>query len=84
MTDDHMNADFANTTFGFLKKAFLSGDKENTFQPRGPAKLRDGDWEYRCEVKGDIAKFSGHESITKNDKIVFTHQFFGGLAIGDD
>ena len=37
MEPDKMNVSFANETFGFLKKAFLAGDKENKFQHRNPS-----------------------------------------------
>ena len=48
MEPDSMDMDFALTTFSFLKKALLAGDKQNAFQPRGPENFRDGDWEYNC------------------------------------
>lgn len=84
MESKNMDANFANTTFDFLKKVLSAGDKENAFQPRGPENFQDGDWEYRCVLSGDITKFKGNESISQNNQIVFTHDFVGGLVIGQD
>lgn len=81
MTEKHMGSDFANETFVFLKKVLSVGDKETVFQPRGPKTLDDGRWQYKCELEGDITKFKGHESISYDNEVVFTHDFFGGLAI---
>lgn len=81
MTPEKMDTTFARETFGFLKKAFLIGDKENTFQPRGPVDFQDGDWKYHCELNGDITKFKGTESISRNNTVVFTHDFVGGLVV---
>ncbi len=82
MQPDVMDSTYANQTFGFLKQALLAGNKEQNFQPRGPQDFSDGEWAYRCEIQGDIATFTGHEYISQNDKIVFTHDFVGGLVIG--
>jgi hypothetical protein len=81
MTNKHLDSEFAEKTFSFLKNALSAGDKESAFQPRGPKELSDGDWQYECMVEGNIDKFSGHESISYNGEVVFTHDFFGGLVI---
>jgi Domain of unknown function (DUF5680) len=81
MAENHMDGALAAKTFTFLKKALSTGDKETTFQPRGPKELSDGRWSYQCRIEGTIEKFSGHETISYNDKIVFTHDFFGGIVI---
>jgi hypothetical protein len=75
---------FARDTFDFLKKALSDGEKVEDFQPRGPKKYEDGDWSYICKWKGSIEKFEGHEEIAYKSKTVFTHDFFGGLAIAKD
>ncbi len=72
---------FAHQTFDFLKQALSTGEKQTTFQPRGPAKLTDDVWEYRCTWQGDICRFSGHEEISYNKDVVFTHDFLGGLIV---
>jgi len=72
---------FAHETFGFLKKALSSGEKQGTFQPRGPKNFSEGDWDYSCEWQGDITKFEGHEQIFLNKKLVFIHDFMGGLIL---
>ena len=84
MSDGYMDNKAAEETFAFLKKVLSSGDKENQFQPRGPKTFNDGEWSYQCDVEGSIEKFQGHESISRNGLIVFTHDFAGGLVIGQD
>ena len=81
MTEDHMDSVFADKTFVFLKQVLSAGDKEIIFQPRGPKKFSDGDWKYQCTFDGDISKFSGNESISYKNEVIFTHEFFGGLVI---
>ena len=76
--------DFAEQTFGFLKKALSAGDKEKTFQPRGPEMFYEGPWTYYSRVKGDITKFEGEEMILYGTEIVFRHKFFGGLVINGE
>lgn len=84
MSDDCMDNSFAEETFTFLKKVLSAGEKENQFQPRGPKDFQDGEWQYHCEVDGTIEKFNGHEAISLKGKTVFTHDFVGGLVIGED
>ena len=81
MVAERMDENFALETFSFLKKAFIMGDKENTFQPRGPADFNDNDWQYHCKLNGDTTKFSGHEFISLKQETVFTHEFFGGIVV---
>jgi hypothetical protein len=84
MVDSRMDEGFAKETFTFFKKALSAGEKENDFQPRGPNTFKDGEWNYQCKVAGDIKKFSGDESISYQGTIVFTHEFEGGLVVGQD
>ena len=80
MTPGFTDSDeFAEQTFGFLKKAMSTGEKRQKFQPRGPDVLEDGDWKYESEWDGTISDFIGSEKISFKDKIVFTHDFRGGL-----
>lgn len=81
MHEKYMDSIHANQTFAFLKKALSVGEKETSFQPRGPHVFEDGEWTYICEVFGDIKKFHGNETITNEGVTFFTHDFFGGLAI---
>ncbi len=82
MTDKYKgNGEFADQTFGFLKKAMSAGDKASSFQPRGPKTFTDGDWSYQSKLEGDIVKFEGSESISYKGEIVFTHNFIGGLVV---
>ena len=81
MTENHMDSDLADKTFTFLKRVLSAGDKEAIFRPRGPRELSDGSWKYRCQLEGDIKKFSGHEFIRYDNEIVFIHDFSGGLVV---
>jgi hypothetical protein len=74
------DAQFAHTTFGFLKRALRTGDKNKNFQPRGPENLKDGDWEYMNKCEGDISEFKGHEEIHYKGELVFVHDYFGGIV----
>ena len=75
----HGDRDFAKQTFEFLKKVLRQ--KESEFQPRGPEKLTEGDWEYKCNMEGDIKNFKGSEKILYKGEVVFTHDFIGGVVI---
>lgn len=79
MTENRMDSEFAGKTFHFLKKVLSAGDKENVFQPRGPKELSEDSWQYLCQLEGNIKKFNGHESISYNGEVVFTHDFLGGV-----
>ena len=73
------DADFANATFEFLKKAMRSGENSGEFQPRGPKSLKDGDWEYKNDCTGDISNFRGHEEIHFKGEFIFEHDYLGGV-----
>jgi len=72
---------FAHQTFNFLKKALSAGEKKQEFQPRGPKEFKDKEWQYACTWEGDITKFKGNEKISHKEKLVFTHNFIGGLIL---
>lgn len=67
-------------TFAFLKKTMLA-KVTGSFCPRGPPELIDGDWKYASTLTGDIQKYKGSETIYFKGEKVFTHDFFGGLAV---
>lgn len=81
MAENHMDGNMADKTFTFLKQVLSAGNKESTFQPRGPRELSVDSWKYQCKLEGDIKKFSGHEFISYENEIVFTHDFSGGLIV---
>lgn len=83
MTENHMGTGLVDETFVFLKKVLTAGDKVTAFQPRGPKEFSNGSWKYECELEGSIDKFSGQEFISYENKIVFTHEFFGGTVISN-
>ncbi|MBI2049360.1 hypothetical protein HYT32_00390 [Candidatus Roizmanbacteria bacterium] len=47
---------------------------------RGPKVLEDGEFRYTNEWKGNLEEFSGEESITKSDKLVYSANYIGGLV----
>lgn len=47
---------------------------------RGPRNLEDGEYSYKNNWEGDIEKFSGEESISKNGQIAFKTKYTGGLV----
>ena len=75
----HGDFEFAKTTFNFLKKALMLIKEERPF--RGPLNLKEGDYEYKDESKGDITNFKGEEVILFKGKIVFRQHYIGGLII---
>ena len=75
------DANFAHKTFDFLKKALSAGEKQEEFQPRGPKKFTNGEWDYVCEWECNISNFKGSEKILFKSEIVFIHDFFGGLIL---
>ncbi len=79
MTSGDYNPELAYQTFGFLKKAMSTGKDGNVFQPRGPNIFTDGDWRYESDWDGGISGFKGSEKISLNNRIVFTHDFHGGV-----
>jgi hypothetical protein len=83
MEPERMDSAFAKETFGILKLALCSGDKKAKFQPRGPAELSDGVWQYFCQTNGDITGFIGNERMLHREEVVFRHHFFGGLIVKD-
>lgn len=61
-----------------LRKALSAMPDE--MPARGPKALRNGEYAYKNNWQGDIEKFSGEESISKNDKIVYNAKYVGGLV----
>lgn len=60
----------------FLKEALSNVPKDMPF--RGPKEFQRGNFEYRCEVIGDIDWFNGSEVIYKNGIKVYECIFHGG------
>ena len=60
----------------FLKAALRHGTPDMPY--RGPAQYREGDYEYRCAVKGDFAWFEGREAIAYQGRIIYECRFHGG------
>jgi len=47
---------------------------------RGPRSFKNNEFEYRNEVKGDLANFEGEEQILYNNKMVYKVVYHGGLV----
>lgn len=65
--DDFKND--AGEIYVFLRKALMNFDDSIPF--RGPSSWREGSFEYTFLFEGDVAYFSGRESITRNGVEVF-------------
>lgn len=76
----HGNEKITHEVFIFLKKALMVMDPKKPF--RGPAKFKDGEFEYVSILKGDIKDFVGNEKILQNGKLVFEQNFIGGIIVG--
>ena len=63
------------TLYGFLRKAMSLVSKDSPF--RG-ANLEEGDFEYKNQSEGDIARFNGVERIFFKGKEVYRLEYHGG------
>ena len=60
----------------FLKEALLLVTEECPC--RGPVEYENGDYTYKCSVKGDFGWFYGYEEIYYKDRLVYEYAFHGG------
>ncbi len=60
----------------FLRKAMMQLSADRPF--RGPAKLKDGDFEYLDKGEGDVNQFRGTEQILYKGKEVYRLEYHGG------
>jgi len=70
------NEDFA-PIYEFLGKV-LTGTK--TGLPRGIDGTSDGNFSYHFAMDGDLDNFSAHEEIFRDEKLVYSAKFLGGLV----
>ena len=73
-----VNSPDANThqVYALLRKAMSAVSKDRPF--RGPAHLKEGDFEYKDEISGDINQFRGTEKIFHKGKEVYRLEYHGG------
>jgi hypothetical protein len=64
--------------YGFLQQALKLIPEDKPF--RGPAFLKEGDFEYKNFFEGEIENFSGEEVIYYQRKEVFKTEYLGGLV----
>ncbi|MDR1329757.1 MAG: DUF5680 domain-containing protein [Oscillospiraceae bacterium] len=76
IVSDNFSDDFLRETYDFLKEVLLLAPKEYPY--RGPSEYANGDYSYKCTVKGDIDWFYGYEQIFFRDEMVFECAFHGG------
>lgn len=81
MLPEYRDMDFAEKTFTFLKKALLLVGEPRPF--RGPATLKEGEFEYISHTDGDIRAFTGIERISYQGKEVFRQDYAGGVILHD-
>ncbi len=74
--------DITKATFQFLKVALMKVTPQLPY--RGPKNFKDGEWEYKLKVDGDLADFEGKEAISKGGRLAFSQVFFGGVVINKD
>jgi len=46
---------------------------------RGPKELIDGDFTYKNDLEGDVERFSGEERIYKDNILLYTAKYVGGV-----
>ena len=62
--------------YEFLRKAMSLVSENNPF--RGPLNLKEGDFEYKNETKGEINNFKGTEKIFFKGKEIYSLEYHGG------
>ena len=62
--------------YGLLRKAMSLVSKDKPF--RGPAHLKERDFEYKDENVGDVNQFRGTEKIFYKGKEVYRLEYHGG------
>jgi hypothetical protein len=75
----HHKDEFTKETIVFLKQALLAMEKSKPF--RGPAVLKQDDWQYVSHIKGDVKDFIGNEKIFYKNELVFEQNYIGGVII---
>lgn len=66
----------SNKVYGFLRKAMSLVDEQRPF--RGPAHLKEGDFEYIDESEGNLDNFKGTERIVYKGEDVYRLEYHGG------
>ncbi|HEY3343439.1 MAG TPA: DUF5680 domain-containing protein [Anaerolineaceae bacterium] len=60
----------------FLKEALLRAPEKAPF--RGPARFREGRFDYACHSEGNLDRFSGTEQISVDGRVIYRLTFHGG------
>lgn len=61
----------------FLKEALLRVPFDKPF--RGPDIYSDGDYTYKCDIKGDFEWFQGYETIEYRGEVIYDCYFHGSV-----
>lgn len=67
-----------NPVYAVLRGALIRMPEEAPF--RGPKKYREGGFTYTNLWSGDVARFSGEEQITQDEKLIYKANYIGGLV----
>ncbi|MDP2720664.1 MAG: DUF5680 domain-containing protein [bacterium] len=67
----------ADKVYGFLRKALRAPNKGEF---RGPKEFNEGVYKYTNNWEGNEDKFKGEENIYKNNKLIYSAIYAGGLV----
>lgn len=63
-----------------LRPALMKVGEDTELIPvRGPREFVNGEYKYTFKVEGDLNRFEGVETISKNDKVIYELHCHGGL-----
>ncbi|MCL2575830.1 MAG: DUF5680 domain-containing protein [Defluviitaleaceae bacterium] len=65
----------------FLNEALAQPLGDGELPVRGTSSYKNGDSEYKCDIKGDLSWFEGREEVYADGKLVFEMIFSGGEII---
>ncbi|GEM_PF-2849566 len=75
----HENKEFTKKTYTFLKQAL---SYMHVLEPyRGPQEYKEKEFEYFNFWEGNMAHFTGKETISECRKVVYEQKYIGGLII---
>lgn len=76
----YFGEEFANDEKAILTLRKALSKMPDEMPVRGPRILENGEYSYKNNWEGNIEKFSGEESISKNGQIAFRTKYIGGLV----
>jgi hypothetical protein len=64
--------------YSFLRKNLLNPDPKMPI--RGPLSFKQGKWDYKADIKGDLTDFRCEETISYDNQVIYKASFAGGLV----